>query len=78
LSSHETITRDGALLSWRQLNTCQPTGSSEQIPCFALLVCVACALPIKLPLSQPMRFLTFAPPILPSHSTMRGASNSGA
>ena len=59
LSSQVTITHDGALLSWRWLNTCLPTGSSEWIPCFALLVRTAFALPIKLSLSQPMSFLTF-------------------
>jgi len=37
-------------------------GSSELIPCFALLACVASALPIKLSLSQPPSFFTFAPP----------------
>jgi len=29
LSSQVTITRDGALLSWRWLNICLPVGSSE-------------------------------------------------
>ena len=56
--------RDGALLSWRWLNTCLPMGKSELIPCFALLVHVAFALPIELSLSQPMSFLTFTLPIL--------------
>jgi len=49
----------GALLSWRWLNTCLPMGSSELIPCFSLLLCVAFALPINLSLSQPTSFLTF-------------------
>ena len=44
LSSQVTIMRDGALLSWRWLNTCLLMGSSEWIPCFALLVCTAFAL----------------------------------
>jgi len=51
--------RDGALLSWRWLNTCLPMGSSEHIPHFALLACVALAFHIKLSLSQPTSFLTF-------------------
>ena len=50
--------RDGALLSWRWLNTCLPMGSSELIPCFALPLCAAFALPIKLSLSQTMSYLT--------------------
>jgi len=64
LSSQVTGTRDGALLSWGWLNTCLPTGSGERIPRFALLVCTAFALPIKLPLSQRMSFLTLTLPIL--------------
>ena len=59
LSSQVTITRDGALLSWRWLNTCLPMGSAERIPCFALLACMAFTLPIKLSLSQPTSFFTF-------------------
>ena len=59
LPSQVTITRDGALLSWRWLNTCLPMGNSGWIPCFVLIVYVAFALPIKLPLSEPMSFLTF-------------------
>ena len=50
---------DGALLSWRWLSACLPMGSSEWIPCFALLACAASALRIKLSLSQPTSFLTF-------------------
>jgi len=34
-------------------------GSSEQIPCFALLAHATFALPIKLSLSQATNFLTF-------------------
>jgi len=34
-------------------------GSSELIPCFALLAHMAFALPIKISLSQAMSFLTF-------------------
>jgi len=49
--------RDGAWLSWRWLNTCLPMGSSECIPSFALLACMAFALPVKLSLSQPISFL---------------------
>ena len=64
LSSQVTVTHDGALLSWRWLNTCLPMRRSEWIPCFALLACTAFALPIKLSLSQPMSFLTFTLPIL--------------
>ena len=59
LSSQVTVTRDGALLSWRWLNSCLTMGSGEWIPCFALLVCAAFALPVKLSLSQPTNFLTF-------------------
>ena len=39
-------------------------GSDGGIPCFALLVCTAFALPNKLPLSQPPSFLTFTLPSL--------------
>ena len=64
LSSQVAIRRDGALLSWRWLNTCLLMGSGKLIPCLALLACTAFALPIKLSLSQPMNFLTFTLPIL--------------
>lgn len=47
---------DGALLSWRWLNTCLPLGSSELIPWFALLERVALAFLIKLHLPQAMSF----------------------
>jgi len=50
---------DGAVISWRWLNTCLLMGSRELIPHFVLLACVALALPTKLSLSQPMSFLTF-------------------
>ena len=68
--------RDGALLSWRWLNTCLPMRSSEWIPYFALLACVAFALPIKRSLSQCMSFLTFTLPVLSSIPT-RGEWASG-
>lgn len=58
MSSRVTLMRDGALLSWRYLQTCLPMGGAERVPCFALLVCAAFALPTKLSLSQPMSFLT--------------------
>jgi len=58
----------GALLSWRWLNSCLLIASSERISGFALLACMAFALPTKLSLSQPMSFLTFTLPVLsPSH-----------
>jgi len=66
LSSQVTVTRDRALLSWRWLNTCLPTGSRERIPHFALLACAGFALRIKLSLPQPSSFLTFTlllPPV---------------
>ncbi|KAK4817083.1 LOW QUALITY PROTEIN: hypothetical protein QYF61_027914 [Mycteria americana] len=50
----------GSVSSPKWLNTCLPTGSSEGIPCFALLACAAFAFPIKLSSSQPSSFLTFA------------------
>lgn len=53
------VTCDGALLSWRLLNTCQPMGIGEEIP-FALLACMALPSPVKLSLSQHIGFLTFA------------------
>jgi len=34
-------------------------GSGELIPCFALLTCMAFALPVKLSLFQPTSFLHF-------------------
>jgi len=43
LSSRDTVRCDGALLSWRWLNTCLPMGSSEWVPCFALLADTAFA-----------------------------------
>jgi len=64
LSSQVTVTRDGALLSWSWLNTCLLMGSSELISWFALLACVAFALPIKQSVSQPTSFLTFTLPII--------------
>lgn len=47
LSSQVTITCDGALLSWIQLNTCLPMEKNELIPCVAWLVCAAFALPLN-------------------------------
>ena len=68
LSSQGTVTCDGALLSWTWLNTCLLMGSSEWIPCFDLLACLAFGLPIKLSLFQPTSFLTFTLPVLsPCH-----------
>ena len=52
-----------AFLGW--LNSCLPTGRSERILRFALLICVAPPLTIKLSLSQSMSFLTFTLPVLP-------------
>jgi len=66
VSSKVTITDDGVLLTWRWLNTCLPNGRSEQILCFALLLCAAFALCIKLSLSQPMNFLIFTLLVLSS------------
>ena len=62
LTSQVTITCHGALLSWRWLNSCLPMGSSELIPCFALLACTPFAFLIKLFLSH--EFSHF----YPSHS----------
>ena len=56
LASQVTVTRGGARLPWGWPNTCLPVGSGEWIPCFALLVCAAFALPVKLFLSQPLSF----------------------
>lgn len=47
----------GAQLSWKWLNTCLLMENNEQIPCFAVLTCVACALSIKLSLSELMSLL---------------------
>jgi len=49
------------------LNTCLPKWSSERFPCFALLVCTAFALPVKLPLSQTCTFSYFYPSASLSH-----------
>ena len=48
ISSQVTVRRDGAPLPWGWLSTRLPMGSGELIPLFALLACVAFALPIKL------------------------------
>lgn len=61
---------DGALLSRRRLNTFVLMGSSKWTLCFAFLVCMASALPIKLSLSQPTGFLTFTFLILFTHPTV--------
>lgn len=63
-----TFTFPSTLLSLEIAEHLPDDGSSELIPCFALLVSKAFALPIKLSLSQPTRFLTFMLLILsPSH-----------
>ena len=49
---------------WKHLNICLPVGNIKWIPCFALLVHTAFALPTILSLSQPMSFLTFTLPII--------------
>ena len=51
LSSQVAFTWDGALLSWRWLNSCLPAGSSEWVPYFSSVACTAFAFPIKLPWS---------------------------
>jgi len=56
--------RDGALLSWRWLNTCLPVGNSELIPCFALIARTSFAFPVKLSLCLSSSFLTFTHLIL--------------
>lgn len=53
------LTCELVLFSWRWLSTCLPMGSGEGIPCFALLVCLAFALP-KRSVPQFMNFLTFS------------------
>lgn len=60
LSSQVAITCDGALPSWRWLKTCLPMGSSEHVPCFALLLCMAFAFPIERSLSQLINFLSLS------------------
>lgn len=52
-----TVTHDGDLLVWKQLIICLWMGSGELISYFALLVCAAFALCIKLYLSCPFSFL---------------------
>jgi len=64
LSSQVTIMCDGALLSWKWLNTCLLMGNTGLILYFALLAHAAFALPVKLSLSQLISFLTFTLPIL--------------
>ena len=64
LSSPVTVTRDGALLPWGWWNICLLMVNSELIPCFALLVCAAFAVPLKLSLSQTMSFLPSTLPVL--------------
>lgn len=75
LSSQVIATRDGALLSWRWLNSCPPLGSGGWISCFALFVCTSFALPIKLSLSRSTSFFAFALPIL---SPLHGGRNQAA
>lgn len=58
LSYEVTVTCWGpAFRKW--LDICLPMGSSESIPYFAMLVCVAFSLPIKWSLFQPTSFFTF-------------------
>lgn len=62
LSSRVTITQGRVLLSWAWLNACPAMGSRDSF--LALLSLQAhFAFPVKLPLSQPMRFLAFTLPI---------------
>lgn len=53
-----------ALLSWKWMNICLQMGSSEWIPCFALLVHAAFPSPSRLSLSQLMSSWTFTFPVL--------------
>jgi len=59
LPSQVTVMHDGALLSWRWLNTCLPMGRSEWNPWFSFLTCTVFALLTETSLSQPRSFLTF-------------------
>jgi len=58
LSSWVIFMHDGALLSWRWLNTHLLMGSGKWIPSFVLLTCIAFSSPIKLSLTHPTSFLT--------------------
>ena len=71
LSPQVSAAGDGALLSWRWLNTCPPVGSHEWIPYFALLAYTAFAVPVKLSLSQP-RSSYLCPFDCPPHSRPTG------
>lgn len=64
LSSRLNIKGNRILFFWRWLNICASMGSGEWIPDFALLMWVSFALPVKLSMSQPTNFLTFAFQIL--------------
>jgi len=64
MSSQVTVTRDGALLSWRWLNIGLLVGSSEGIGCFCLAPAHSFTLPVRMSLSQPISFLTFTLPNL--------------
>lgn len=73
MEEHLTSTnllQDRALFSWKWLNICLMMGRSELISCFALLGIAVFALPIKLSLLQPTRFLTFLLPVV--FPTLRG------
>lgn len=72
-----TITCDAALPSWEWLNTCPAMGSSELIPCFALLTLTAFTSPVKLfistyEFSEFSHFYTFNSP---AHRSMGTVSN---
>lgn len=60
LFAQVTVRSDGALLSWKCLNTCLLAGSTDRFPSFALLAQAT----IALSLSQPTHFLTFTLPLL--------------
>lgn len=59
LPSQVKVLRHGVLLSWQWLNIYLLMGSSELIPCSTLLVSTAFTLPVELPQSQLISFLTF-------------------
>lgn len=65
---------DGAPLFCRWLNTCLLTGRTKLIHCFALLVFMVFAFPIKLFLFQPTGFLAFITPLILSDPTGGGMS----
>lgn len=65
LASQVTVTCAGALLSWKWMNACLLMESCELFSYFALLVCMASDLPIKLSSSLLMSLLAFTLLILP-------------